>query len=56
MNLDSIVELIGWAFDKNFDGKEESLYTLTTQAPANGSQVIIITDYEGNNFRIEVSR
>ena len=56
MNIDTIIELISSAFCETFDAVESNAKEIVLQPPASNSQVMLVTDYEGNTYRIEVSK
>ena len=56
MKLDAVIEIISVAFSETFDLITNNAKEITLQPPSNNSQTMFITDYDGNKYRIEVSK
>jgi hypothetical protein len=56
MKLDSVIEIICQAFSEKFDGIEYNAKSMTIEPPTNHSQAMTVIDFNGNTYRIEVSK
>ena len=56
MKLDEVIELISLTFSQTFTGQTYNTKEMTTCPPASNSQTMFVTDYDGNKYRIEISK